>query len=301
MQLVIVFYQRFLRIGQSVVGVSRLVDPRFTLVGVFHVADGVNLRFHGVRRRLIRSSLFSRGFQSRVACFRFGQFIVIINQRLLLVGESVIRRSCGVNFVLAFVGVFHLADGVDQVVDRVRIDKVGVNFKCCRDGRSADGHREAFVSKFDLTAVFIGNGERRKAEAQLRCNRQVDRFAHSGGLFVCGDRAVFCFFHIHGIQYILPYCRDDHIAVHGDRVAGSGEDGPADCLYTPAAESLARRRSETAGRQSEAAAGDDSDAVHLAAAAVRVKGYRIELSAVQITADGAGVVVAREGVRRLRK
>ena len=296
MQLVIVFYQRFLRIGQSVVGVSRLVDPRFTVFRVFHVADGVNLRFHGVRRRLIRSSLFSRGFQSRVACFRFDQFIVIINQRLLLVCESVIRRSCSVDSVLAFAGVFNIADGFDQIFDQVRVDNVGIELENRADSRPADGHREASVSKFDLTAVFIGNGERRKTEALHRRDGKRHRLAHGGGLFVCGDRAVLRLLHVYGILNKLPCCRDDLVAVHGDRVADLCDDGLAVDLHVPAAEGLARGRGEITGGQSEAAARNDRCAAHFAAAAVGVKADCKERAAVLITADRADVVFAREGV-----
>ena len=225
----------------------------------------------------------------------------MIDQRLLFVSQRVVSRSCGVNFVLAFVGVFYLADGVDQVVDRVRIDKVGVNFKCCRDGRSTDGHREAFVNNFNRPVVLVGNGERRKAEAQLRCNRQVDRFAHSGGLFVRGDRAVFRLFHIHGIEDILPHRGGGLVAVHGDRVADAEGDGFAADFHAPAAEGHAHGGGEITGGQIVAVARNDRNAGHVAAAAVRVKADGIERAAVRIAADGAKVLVALEGVRRRGK
>ena len=300
-QLVIVFNQRLLRVGQGVIGVSRFVDLRLARIGVFHAADGVDLRFHCVRRFSVGGSLLGRGFQLRVAIPGCGQRFIVRDQRFLRVSQRVIGRFRGVDFVLAFVGVFHLADGFDQIFDQVRVDNVGIELENRADSRPADGHREASVDDFDSAVGFIGDGERHKAEALRRRDGKRHRLAHGGGLFVRGDRAVLRILHVHGVQDILPCCRDDLIAVHGDRVADLSDDGPAVDLHAPAAEGLARGRGEITGGQSEAAAGDDRNAVHLAAAAVRVKADGIERAAVRIAADGAKVLVALEGVRRRGK
>ena len=295
-QLVIVFNQRLLRVGQGVIGVSRFVDLRLARIGVFHAADGVDLRFHCVRSFSVGGSLLRRGLQLRVAIPGCGQRRIVCDQLFLRVSQRVIGRFRGVDFVLAFVGVFHLADGFDQIFDQVRVDNVGIELENRADSRPADGHREASVDDFDSAVGFIGDGERHKAEALRRRDGQMHRFAHGGGLFVRGDRAVARRLHVHGVQDILPCCRDDLIAVHGDRVADLCDDGPAVDLHAPAAEGLARGRGEITGGQSEAAAGDDRNAVHLAAAAVGVKADCIERAAVLITADGADVVFAREGM-----
>ena len=295
-QLVIVFNQRLLRVGQGVIGVSRFVDLRLARIGVFHAADGVDLRFHCVRRFSVGGSLLGRGFQLRVAIPGCGQRFIVRDQRFLRVSQRVIGRFRGVDFVLAFVGVFHLADGIDQIFDQVRVDNVGIELENRADGRPAEGHDKAAVHNFDRPAVFISDGERRKTEALHRRYGKRHRLAHSGGLFVRGDRAVARRLHVHGVQDILPCCRDDLIAVHGDRVADLCDDGPAVDLHAPAAEGLAPGRGEITGGQSEAAAGDDGYAVHFTAAAVGVKADCIERAAVRITADGADVVFARESV-----
>ena len=101
-------------------------------------------------------------FQLGIAGLGGRQGLIVLHKGFLIVGESVVSISCGVDLRLALVGVRHLADGVDQRGSFVGSRLIRGGFVCRSLGGQIVGDIRDFVSgRFVLVKglrLVVGQG-----------------------------------------------------------------------------------------------------------------------------------------------